>query len=163
MLRRSPFVVHMRIPWLDVVVTLFPTMNVAMTHDPSPGAVQRPSKRPRRDGARPANSLPLSHAFVFHYVRADTQPVRIELHERPLGDELQRQVSYNHEPLQGHWTFSEGSEGEPNVFEVHFNARPERPLKMHRFMQIGKTNVYRHISELAEYNVILIYLPEESW
>ena len=162
-LRRSPFVVHMRIPELDLVVTPSPTMNVAMTHVPSPGAVQRPSKRPRRDGARPANSLPLSHVFVFHYVRAHTCPVRIELHERPLGDELQRQVSYNHGALQGHWTFSEGAEGEPNVFEVHFNARPEKPLRMHRFEQIAETSVYRHISERAEYNVILIYVAEESW
>ena len=160
---KSPFVVHMRIPWLDVVVTPFPTMNVAMTHDPPPGAVRRPSKRPRRDGARPANSHEFGHAFVFHYVRSHTAPVRLELHERPNGDEIARLVSFNNGALQGHWTFSEGAEGEPNVFEVHFNARPERPLKMHRFVQIGKTNVYRHISERAEYNVILIHLPEESW
>ena len=160
---KSPFVVHMRIPQLDLAVTPFPSMNVAMTHDPPPGAVQRPSKRPRRDGARPANSLPLSHAFVFHYVTAHTEPVRIELHERPLGDELRRQVSYNHGALQGHWTFSEGAAGEPNVFEVHFNAQPDRDWRMHRFVQIKDTNVYRHIAEHPSWRVILIHLPEESW
>ena len=160
---KSPFVVHMRIPWLDVVVTPFPTMNVAMTHDPSPGAVQRPSKRPRRDGAPPANSLPLSHAFVFHYVRADTEPVRIELHERPLGDELRRQVSYNHGALQGHWTFSEGSEGEPNVFEVHFNEQPEGELRMHRFLQIQGSETYCYIADNYLSHVFLIHLPDESW
>ena len=160
---KSLFVVHMRIPQLDLAVTLFLTIDVAMTHDPPPGAVQRPSKRPRRDGARPANSHEFGHAFVFHYVRSHTAPVRLELHERPIGDEVARLVSFNNGPLQGHWTFSGGAEGEPAFFEVHFNARPDRALKEHRFVQIHDTIVYRHIERVAEYNVILIYLQDESW
>ena len=92
-----------------------------------------------------------------------TAPVRLELHERPIGDEVARLVSFNNGPLQGHWTFSEGAEGEPAFFEVHFNARPDRPLKEHRFVQIHDTIVYRHIAEVAEYSVILIYVQEASW
>ena len=162
-LRRSPFVVHMRIPWLDVVVTPFPTMNVAMTHDPSPGAVQRPSKRPRCDGIPPQATPSWSHAFVFAYVRGHLDPVRFELHWWDHHDLPIRQVSYNRRCLHGEWTFLEGSEGEPNVFVVSFNAQPERVTREHRFVQIAETNVYRYIANDPAWQVILIHLPEESW
>ena len=65
--------------------------------------------------------------------------------------------------MHGQWTFFEGAAGEPNVFEVSFNAQPERATRVHRFVQIGETNVYRYIADHPAWHVILIHLPEESW
>jgi hypothetical protein len=135
-----------------------------MSHySPPPGAVQRPSKRPRCDGNPPQATPPWSHAFVFAYVRSHLDPVRFELHWWDHQDPPIRQVSYDRRPLHGQWTFSEGAAGEPNVFEVSFNANPERGWRVHRFVQIDETNVYRFIANDPAWHVILIHKPEESW
>ena len=136
----------------------------AMTPYSSPGA-ERPSKRLRCNGAPPAGFPPLSHAFVFEYVRGDFGPARLVLSEEYFGEQLVRPVCGYHLGLglDGHWNFFEGAAGEPNVFEVVFNTNPGQEWRMHRFVQIKDTDVYRYTDDDPSWHMFLIHLPEESW
>ena len=85
------------------------------------------------------------------------------LHELYLGERPVRYVSYENVDLLGQWNFSEGAAGEPNVFEVVFNTNPEREWRVHRFVQIRETNVYRHRDDHPGWHIFLVHLPNESW
>ena len=135
----------------------------AMTLYSAPGAVQRPSKRPRCNGAPPPGWSLLSHAFVFHYVRDSFAPARLVLHELYFGERPVRYVSYENVDLLGQWNFSEGAAGEPNVFEVVFNTNPGQEWRMHRFVQIKDTDVYRYTDDDPSWHMFLIHLPDQSW
>ena len=85
------------------------------------------------------------------------------LHERYFGEQLVRHVSYHNRDLHGQWNFFEGAAGEPNVFEVLFNTNQGQEGRMHRFVQIKETNVYRFTADHPSWHMFLIHLPDESW
>ena len=85
------------------------------------------------------------------------------LHELYFGERPVRYVSYENVDLLGQWNFSEGAAGEPNAFEVVFNTNPGQEWRMHRFVQIKDTKVYRFTDDDPSWHMFLIHLPDESW
>ena len=98
------------------------------------------------------------HIASFWYVRANQPPVSLRLHTQETGEQ---RVAYDGRRLHGNWEYTE-NQG-VKTFTVEFNANPDHRPRVHTFTQIGNTEVYRHVGNTAEWTVMLIYLPSESW
>ena len=122
--------------------------------------IMQPSstKRPRYVTQCDAHLPGQGHRASFWYVRANQPPVSLRLHTQ---ETREQRVSYDGRRLHGNWEYTE-NQG-VNTFTVEFNANPDKPVRVHTFTQIGNTDVYRHVGNTAEWTVMLIYLPNESW
>ena len=80
------------------------------------------------------------------------------MHTQETGEQ---RVADDGRRLHGNWEYTE-NQG-VKTFIVEFNANPDHRPRVHTFTQIGNTEVYRHVGNTAEWTVMLIDLPSESW
>ena len=77
-------------------------------------------------------------------------------------DSGQQLVSYDEKKFHGSWEWILNLSG-GGAYCINFNAKPDKKVKPHMFIQIGTTGAYRHVGNAPEWNAMLIHLPESSW
>ena len=138
------------------------SINLQMTANPSPDKSLRCSVAPTKIRLSLEPPPPsVREVLTFWFVMQGEDPVRLELHRLLDGSQM---VKYGDNPLSGTWSWRVPLRMSiESEFKCHFVMPGFEDGRWFYFEQIGKSPMYRDDTLDPQYNVFLIFLPEESW